>query len=148
MNSVKKGFLLSGLFFVFLLLFTACSSGGEVKNSQGVEKGKAYSTPEEVAAYLNDYKELPVNFIRKNEAMKKGWDNKKGNLWEVTEKMSIGGDKFGNREKIVPDKSGRQWYECDVNYQGGYRGAERILYSNDGLIFYSNDHYQSATQLY
>ena len=62
--------------------------------------------------------------------------------------MSIGGDKFGNREGLLPKEDGRQYYECDVNYQGGYRGAERIVFSNDGLIFYTDDHYNSFTQLY
>jgi len=62
--------------------------------------------------------------------------------------MSIGGDRFGNREGLLPDQEGRVWYECDVNYNGGYRGAERLVYSNDGLIYYTADHYQSFTRLY
>ncbi|MGL4606022.1 MAG: ribonuclease domain-containing protein [Eubacteriaceae bacterium] len=138
------------LFIVFsmLLILVGCTTTelAGTKDSS-VKKGQEYSSKEEVAAYINLYGELPRNYITKKKAMEKGWDNKKGNLWEVTDKMSIGGDKYGNREKILPDKEGRQWYECDINYQGGYRGAERILYSNDGLIFYSDDHYQSAVQL-
>jgi guanyl-specific ribonuclease Sa len=62
--------------------------------------------------------------------------------------MSIGGDTFGNREGILPKEKGRKYYECDVNYEGGYRGGERIVYSNDGLIFYTEDHYKSFEQLY
>ena len=62
--------------------------------------------------------------------------------------MSIGGDRFGNREGLLPDARSRQWYECDVNYEGGYRGAERLLFSNDGLIYYSGDHYGSCELLY
>jgi len=62
--------------------------------------------------------------------------------------MSIGGDSFGNREGILPKKEGRKWFECDINYEGGYRGAERIVYSNDGLIYYTNDHYKTFVQLY
>ena len=60
----------------------------------------------------------------------------------------IGGDRFGNRERLLPEASGRTWYECDVNYAGGYRGAERVLYSSDGLIYYTDDHYESFTPLY
>lgn len=62
--------------------------------------------------------------------------------------MSIGGDRFGNREGCLPEVEGRVWYECDVNYAGGFRGAERLLYSNDGLIYYTNDHYESFTPIY
>ena len=71
----------------------------------------------------------------------------KGNLWKVTKKMSIGGDRFGNNEGLLPKKSGRQYYECDIDYRGGSRGAKRIVYSNDGLIFYTADHYETFEQL-
>ena len=113
-----------------------------------VEEDGVYSTPELVAAYIHTFNKLPSNYITKNEATKLGWVSSKGNLWDVTDEMSIGGDKFGNREGLLPKKNGRQWYECDVNYYGGYRGSERILYSNDGLIYYTDDHYESFTQLY
>lgn len=113
-----------------------------------VEEDGVYSTPELVAAYIHTFHKLPSNFITKNEASKLGWNSKEGNLWDVTDEMSIGGDKFGNYEGLLPKAKGRQWYECDVNYYGGYRGAERILYSNDGLIYYTDDHYESFTQLY
>lgn len=113
-----------------------------------VEEDGVYSTPDLVAAYIYTFHKLPSNFITKNEASKLGWNSKEGNLWDVTDEMSIGGDKFGNYEGLLPKAKGRQWYECDVNYYGGYRGAERILYSNDGLIYYTDDHYESFTQLY
>ena len=101
-----------------------------------------------VAKYIHTYNKLPSNYITKKEASKLGWESDEGNLWEVTDKMSIGGDKFGNKEGLLPKKEGRIYYECDVNYEGGYRGAERIVFSNDGLIFYTDDHYESFTQLY
>lgn len=111
------------------------------------EDGK-YTSKDEVALYIHLYGHLPSNFITKKEAEEAGWESSKGNLWEVTDGMSIGGTRFGNYEGQLPDKSGRKWYECDVNYQGGYRGEERIVYSNDGLIYYTNDHYETFTQLY
>ena len=107
-----------------------------------------YDTPEAVAEYIHTYGRLPGNFITKNEAQDLGWVSSEGNLWDVAEGMSIGGDRFGNREGLLPDAEGRKWYECDVNYSGGYRGSERIVYSNDGLIYYTADHYESFTQLY
>lgn len=69
-------------------------------------------------------------------------------MWDVTDKMSIGGDRFGNRENRLPIKAGRVYYECDINYKGGYRGPERLVYSNDGLIYYTGNHYDSFTLLY
>jgi guanyl-specific ribonuclease Sa len=113
-----------------------------------VEKEQNYSTKDEVAAYVHEFKALPPNYIRKSEAQKLGWDNSKGNLWEVTDKKSIGGDSFGNFEESLPKASGRKYYECDINYNGGYRGAERIVYSNDGLIYYTEDHYKTFEKLY
>lgn len=112
-----------------------------------VEDGK-YTTPEEVSLYIHTFNKLPSNFITKKKAMDLGWDSNKGNLWDVTEQMSIGGDTFGNREGLLPKKDGRKWIECDINYEGGFRGAERIVFSNDGLIYYTNDHYETFTKLY
>ena len=110
--------------------------------------GEPYTDPYDVADYLHAYGELPPNFITKNEAKALGWDSAEGNLWDVAPGKSIGGDRFGNRERLLPEASGRTWYECDVNYAGGYRGAERVLYSSDGLIYYTDDHYESFTPLY
>ena len=113
-----------------------------------VEKDGRYTTPEDVAEYIHTFGTLPSNFITKKEAQKLGWNNKEGNLWKVTDQMSIGGDYFGNYEGLLPEADGRKYTECDVNYEGGYRGDERIVFSNDGLIFYTDDHYESFTQLY
>ena len=112
-----------------------------------VEKSGRYSTMEEVAVYLATYDKLPSNFLTKNKASDRGWDNRAGNLHEVAPGCSIGGDRFGNYEGQLPDKQGRKWTECDINYTGGYRGGERIVFSNDGLIYYTNDHYSTFTQI-
>lgn len=108
----------------------------------------SYTTKEEVALYLHQHRALPPNFITKSEAAALGWEASKGNLWDVADQKSIGGDRFGNREGLLPSKEGRQYYECDINYDGGYRGAERIVYSNDGLVYYTPDHYESFELLY
>ena len=112
-----------------------------------VEDGH-YTSKEDVALYIYTYDKLPDNYISKSEARDLGWDSSAGNLWDVTDEKSIGGDKFGNREGLLPSKDGRHFFECDINYQGGYRGSERIVYSNDGLIFYTPDHYETFEQLY
>lgn len=107
-----------------------------------------YSSRDEVALYLHLYGHLPDNFITKQRAKELGWDSQKGNLWEVAPGMSIGGDRFGNYEELLPVKDGRKYYECDIDYEGGFRGAKRIVFSNDGLIYYTEDHYESFELLY
>ena len=113
-----------------------------------VSEGKSYTSPEEVAAYLHLFGRLPPNFISKTKARKKGWDSQKGNLQKVCPGMSIGGSTFYNDDGQLPDASGRTWQECDVNYEGGYRGSERLVFSNDGLVFYTADHYETFERVY
>ncbi|MFA7501554.1 MAG: ribonuclease domain-containing protein [Anaerovoracaceae bacterium] len=120
---------------------------GSVTDELPDEHGR-YTTPEDVASYLHAYGELTVNYITKKQARALGWNSSEGNLWDVTDELSIGGDAFGNRERLLPEADGRQYYECDVNYEGGYRGSERLVYSNDGLIFYTDDHYATYVRLY
>lgn len=110
-----------------------------------------YTSKEEVALYIHTYGKLPSNYISKDEAEDLGWkkkDGEAGQLHVVAPGMSIGGSYFGNYEGLLPEKKGRKYYECDINYVKGNRGAERIVYSNDGLIFYTGDHYESFEQLY
>ena len=106
-----------------------------------------YSTMEEVAVYLATFDELPDNFLTKKEAEKKGWNNRKGNLDDVAPGCSIGGDRFGNYEGLLPED--REYTECDIDTLGkDSRGAKRIVFSDDGLIYYTEDHYESFELLY
>ncbi|MBE6107204.1 MAG: ribonuclease [Erysipelotrichaceae bacterium] len=136
---------------LFLGIFTGCTevddSGNAVTDEWIVEQDGWYSSKEEVAAYLIEFECLPENYLTKNEAYDLGWDPDEGNLWDVAEGMSIGGDKFGNREGLLPKEKGRQYYECDIDYEGGYRNEKRIVYSNDGLIYYTDDHYESFEEI-
>lgn len=97
-----------------------------------------------VVAYVKAHGQLPDYYITKAEARKKGWIASKGNLCEVLPGRAIGGDRFGNREKLLPEKSGRQWFEGDLNYDCGRRNADRILFSSDGLIYVTHDHYKTV----
>lgn len=124
------------------------STKADSAGKNAVKEDGTYTSPKQVAAYLHQYGHLPDNYITKKEAEALGWDSREGNLWEVADGKSIGGSRFGNYEGLLPDQKGRKWYECDVNYKGGYRGAERLLYSSDGLIYYTNDHYKTFQQLY
>ena len=113
-----------------------------------ISENGAYSSKDEVAEYLHEFGHLPPNYLTKKEAQDLGWVANKGNLWEVAPGKSIGGDRFGNREGLLPEAPGRKYYECDMDFDGSYRNAKRIIYSNDGLIFYTEDHYESFQQLY
>ena len=106
----------------------------------------AYTSKEDVALYIRIYGKLPGNFITKAQAQELGWEG--GPLWDYAPGKSIGGDSFSNREGQLPKQSGRKWYECDIDYDGGKRGAKRIVFSNDGLIYYTEDHYETFTKLY
>ena len=107
-----------------------------------------YTSKEEVAEYLYLFGHLPDNFITKKEAKALGWVSKEGNLGEVAPGKSIGGDYFGNYEGNLPEKKGRSYYECDIDSDGGYRGSKRIVFSDDGLIYYTEDHYETFDLLY
>ena len=113
-----------------------------------VEEDGTYTSKDEVALYIHTYGHLPSNFITKNEARDLGWVSSKGNLDEVAPGKSIGGDRYGNYEGNLPSKDGRTYKECDIDFDGSYRDAKRIVFSNDGLIFYTEDHYQTFEQLY
>lgn len=96
-----------------------------------------------VIAYIKENNKLPDFYMTKEEARAQGWQPQKGNLCEVLPGKAIGGDQFHNREGKLPTQQGRIYYEADVNYNCGRRGAERIVFSKDGLIFISKDHYKS-----
>jgi uncharacterized protein YjdB len=106
-----------------------------------------YTSKEKVASYIHTYQKLPDNFITKDEAKKLGWEG--GSLLSCAPYKCIGGDKYLNYEKTLPVKTDRIYYECDINTLGALtRGAERLIYSNDGLIYYTSDHYATFTKLY
>lgn len=104
-----------------------------------------YTSKEDVALYLHVYGELPMNFITKSEAKKLGWEG--GSLEPYAPNMCIGGDKFGNYEGQLPVQEG--YHECDINTLGAdSRGAERLVYSDSGNIYYTPDHYNTFEQIY
>ncbi|GAA3400262.1 hypothetical protein GCM10020370_03920 [Paenibacillus hodogayensis] len=121
---------------------------------QSTEGSKAQETSQapltgfkDVSDYIRQHQKLPANFITKKDAEQLGWVAAKGNLHKVAPGKSIGGDRFSNREKLLPEAKKRIWYEADIHYKEGPRGADRILYSNDGLIYMTTDHYKSFTDI-
>lgn len=97
--------------------------------------------------YLMYHGELPDYYITKNEALLLGWKSRLGNLGLVAPNKYIGGDVYDNPDGKLPSAQGRIWYEADINYNGSYRGAHRIMYSNDGLMFATYDLYKTFLEI-
>lgn len=93
--------------------------------------------------WLKNLGTLPDYYISKEEAMALGWVSRKGNLDEVAPGKMIGGSIYYNDNGKLPEALGRVWYECDIDYKGGFRNNLRIVYSNDGLMFRTDSHYLS-----
>lgn len=112
-----------------------------------IDEDGIYTSCEDVSLYIYTYGHLPDNFITKVDARALGWEG--GSLEPYAPGMCIGGDYFGNYEHLLPEASGREYHECDVDtLEASSRGAHRIIYSNDGLIYCTEDHYESFTLLY
>lgn len=109
-----------------------------------IDEDGSYTTKEDVALYIHTYGKLPHNFMTKKEAQKLGWSG--GSLEPYAPGMCIGGNYFGNYEGLLPDGN---YKECDIDTLGKKsRGSKRIIYSDDGRIYYTGDHYKTFEQLY
>ena len=113
------------------------------KNNNSSNQIDKLTNDEIVVKYLKEHGELPEYYITKSEAKSLGWVPSKGNLCEVAPGRAIGGDIWTNRQKSLPTKSGRRYFEADLNYNCGNRNADRVVFSNDGLVFVTFDHYRS-----
>ena len=113
------------------------------KNNNSSNQIDELTNDEIVVKYLKEHGELPDYYITKSEAKSLGWVPSKGNLCEVAPGRAIGGDIWTNRQKSLPTKSGRKYFEADLNYNCGNRNADRVVFSNDGLVFVTHDHYRN-----
>ena len=112
-----------------------------------IDEDGAYTTKDDVALYIHTYGHLPDNFITKKDAQALGWPG--GSLDPYAPGKCIGGSRFGNYEGLLPEADGRTYTECDIDTLGAdSRGAKRIVFSNDGLIYYTEDHYETFELLY
>jgi len=112
-----------------------------------LDENGVYDSKEDVALYLHLYGHLPANYISKKDAQELGWSG--GSLEPYAPGMCIGGSHFGNYEGLLPEAPGRTYQECDIDTLGAdSRGPKRIVFSNDGLIYYTADHYESFELLY
>ena len=123
------------------------TSAQKTQKTKTIDKNGSYTSKDDVALYIHTYGELPKNFITKKEAERLGWDG--GPLEPYAPGKSIGGSYFGNYEGKLPKKKGRTYYECDIDTKGKRsRGPKRIVYSTDGLIYYTPNHYETFELLY
>lgn len=112
-----------------------------------IDEDGSYTTKDDVALYIHTYGHLPDNFITKKDAQALGWPG--GSLEPYAPGKCIGGSRFGNYEGLLPEADGRTYTECDIDTLGAdSRGAKRIVFSNNGLIYYTEDHYKSFELLY
>ena len=120
---------------------------GRDSGAEAIDEDGSYTSKDDVALYIHTYGRLPDNFITKKEAQALGWPG--GSLEPYAPGKCIGGSRFGNYEGLLPEKEGRTYTECDIDTLGAEsRGAKRIVFSNDGLIYYTGDHYESFELLY
>ena len=152
---------LLALLLVGLIVLTGCGQIQAVKEMAKATEAFAVNTaapaataaaetaitdPQEIADYIFAHGELPPNFITKKEAQALGWRG--GDLYVYAPGKSIGGSVFSNYEKKLPKVKGRVYRECDANYTGGKRGDDRIVYSNDGHVWFTSDHYETFIELF
>lgn len=122
-------------------------AAAQEEETPAIEEDGTYTTKEDVARYIHTYGHLPDNFITKKQAQALGWEG--GSLEPYAPGKCIGGSRFGNYEGILPEKDGRTYTECDIDTLGAEkRGGKRIVFSNDGLIYYTEDHYETFELLY
>lgn len=120
--------------------------GEDVVKDNIPEYGEYYYDLKNVVLYLEIYDELPPNYITKSQAQELGWEG--GSVEKYKEGAAIGGDTFGNREGLLPKAAGRSYTECDIDTNGySSRGSRRLVFSNDGLYFYTADHYESFLEV-
>lgn len=107
----------------------------------------ALTSEQTVVNYLRQNHRLPDYYVTKRQARDAGWDARAGNLCQVLPGKAIGGDRFSNREGRLPSAYKRIWREADINYRCGRRGADRVLFASDGLIYVSRDHYKQFVRV-
>ena len=122
-------------------------AAAQEEETPAIEEDGTYTTKEDVARYIHTYGHLPDNFITKKQAQALGWEG--GSLEPYAPGKCIGGSRFGNYEGMLPEKDGRTYTECDMDTLGAEkRGGKRIVFSNDGLVYYTEDHYETFELLY
>ena len=154
MKNRNKLIRLIVIFMAAVLLLSGCTASASGKKGQPTAAPDVTVTPgpmeaaQELADYISEHGELPDNFIRKKEAERLGWKTTYRYVGDLGEGATIGGDYFGNYEERLPVVKGRKYYEADCFYRGGPRNEYRIIYSTDGHIWFTGDHYNTFIELF
>lgn len=150
MNKRSNIIIILLLAVIGILLYNNCTRKAQPATNSASQTEKtaaskidALTREDVVVSYVKEHGRLPGYYITKKEARDGGWIASEGNLCDVLPGKAIGGDVFSNREGSLPGKPGRSWYEADLNYNCGRRNADRLVFSNDGLIFVTHDHYKT-----
>src|SRR5574344_793236 len=140
------------LIFLIIIIISGCiiytqttnTSNNQISSNSSIQINGQYDQENDVAAYIEKFNKLPDNYISKSEARSLGWHG--GYLEPYDPGKSIGGDHFTNRERVLPQ--GKEYIECDIDTNGSKtRGAKRLIYSTDGDIYYTSNHYKTFTKL-
>jgi len=144
-----NGLYLRNLMLAVAVILGLSGVAGHVVAKATHNQGTIVSGTDEqtVVSYLRQNHRLPEYYITKKKAREAGWDARAGNLCDVLPGKAIGGDRFSNREGRLPVANKRVWREADINYRCGRRGADRVLFASDGLIYVSRDHYQNFVRV-
>ena len=134
--------------FMLLSACAASASGYKENRPEKTESFLAMDAAQELVDYLDEHGELPDNFIRKKEAEARGWKTTYRYVGDIGNGLAIGGDYFGNYEERLPVVRGRKYYEADCYYQGRQRNEYRLIYSNDGHYWFTEDHYETFVELF
>ena len=118
------------------------------RDSEATPVPEPLAAAQALADYIFEHGELPENFLTKKAAQALGWDSRRNDVSDVAPGMSIGGDYFGNYERRLPVVKGRKYYEADCWYTGGNRNQYRIIWSTDGHVWYTEDHYETFVELF
>lgn len=166
LNRMRSKYRILGIFAALVLLLSGCSidfsalTAGPYSNApeiaaesaetfegaepSGLPEASAYYDVEHVVLYLEEYHELPYNYITKEEAQNMGWEG--GSVETVLPDAAIGGDHFGNFEGSLPERN--DYFECDIDTHGyKNRGSRRLIYTLDGTYYYTRDHYEHFSEV-
>ena len=107
-----------------------------------IKENVPYNTKYEVAMYIHHFERLPKNYFTKGYYR----NNHLSDKWTPENLYTIGGDKFNNYEKLLPQN--KTYTECDIESTIYDRGAKRIVFSNDFKVYYTHNHYGSFEVIY
>ncbi len=114
---------------------------------RSIKAGNATENGDDGADYwIKYFGELPKYYVTKNEAKSSGWRQSKSPENYIPDKMIMGGI-YHNKNDHLPNAPGRIWYEADINYYEGKRNGHRFLWSNDGLMFVTYNHYETFYEI-